>query len=70
MVYRYYLVWGLNASEVKRPLLREHNLDIEVYRGNSVWELSANYGGIFWGDIDVDKISEDKANSIIKLKDK
>lgn len=36
MVYRYYLVWRQDVPEVRLPLLREHNIDIEVYKGNGV----------------------------------
>ena len=70
MVYNYYLIWKYNIPEERQPLVREHRLDIEIYKGKGVWEQTENFGGIFYGEVDADKISEEKAKSIIKLKDK
>ena len=69
MKYRYYLVWLENISEQRRPLLRVSGTNIDIYRGNGVWEPNETYAGMFWGDVIVDEMTEQEAMKIMKLKD-
>lgn len=69
--YMYHVPYARPIPYLDRTLLRARNLDIEEYKPVGKW-IPANdfYAGIYWGDVDVDDISEKKAMEMIAYKDK